>query len=52
MAQDWDGIIPALLSGKYDIIAAGMNATDERKKKVDFTAVYTRTPIRRSPPRA
>ena len=22
-----------------------MNATDERKKKVDFTAVYTRTPI-------
>jgi len=44
VAQDWDGIIPALLSNKYDIIVAGMNATDERKKKVDFTHVYTRVP--------
>ena len=45
VAQDWDGIIPALLSSKYDIIIAGMNATDERKKKVDFTHVYTKAPI-------
>lgn len=45
VVQDWDGIIPALLSGKYDVIVAGMNATDERKKRVDFTAVYTKTPI-------
>ena len=45
VVQDWDGIIPALLSNKYDVIVAGMNATDERKKRVDFTNVYTRTPI-------
>ena len=45
VAQDWDGIIPALLAGKYDLIVAGMNATDERRKRVDFTTVYTRTPI-------
>ncbi|RDJ22904.1 amino acid ABC transporter [Bosea caraganae] len=45
VVQDWDGIIPALLANKYDIIIAGMNATDERKKRVDFTSVYTKTPI-------
>lgn len=45
VVQDWDGIIPALLSNKYDVIIAGMNATDERKKRVDFSAVYTKTPI-------
>ncbi|MGL4727951.1 MAG: transporter substrate-binding domain-containing protein [Bosea sp. (in: a-proteobacteria)] len=45
VVQDWDGIIPALLAGKYDIIIAGMNATEERAKRVDFTSVYTRTPV-------
>jgi polar amino acid transport system substrate-binding protein len=45
VVQDWDGIIPALQANKYDIIIAGMNATDERKKQVDFTTVYSKTPI-------
>ncbi len=45
VVQDWDGIIPALLSKKYDVIVAGMNATPERQKRVDFTDVYTSTPI-------
>lgn len=39
-AQDWDGIIPALLSNKYDAIVAGMSVTPERLEAVDFSAPY------------
>lgn len=36
----FDALIPALRSGQIDVIAAGMDATPERKKQVDFTDVY------------
>ena len=32
----WTGLIPALTSGKIDMIAAGMSPTDERKKEIAF----------------
>ncbi len=33
-------LIPALQSGKVDVIISGMTATDERKKTVNFTQAY------------
>ncbi len=36
----FDSLIPALMSGKIDLIAAGMSATPERAKRVAFTEPY------------
>jgi len=36
----WDGIIPALLAKKIDMVYSGMTASAERTKVVDFSDVY------------
>ena len=36
----FDSLIPALMSGKVDLVAAGMSATPERAKRVNFSAPY------------
>ncbi len=37
---NWDGIIPALLTKKFDIIASGMTVTQSRNLKVNFANPY------------
>ncbi|WP_448190356.1 lysine/arginine/ornithine ABC transporter substrate-binding protein [Azospirillum sp. sgz301742] len=44
VAQDWDGIIPALQQGKYDAIMSAMTITDERQKILTFTVPYVTEP--------
>lgn len=38
--NDWDSIIPNLVSGNYDTIIAGMSITAERDEVIDFTQEY------------
>jgi len=38
--QDWDGMIPALLMRKFDVIMAGMSITDERLEVINFWQGY------------
>lgn len=37
---EWDGLVPALVSGKIDAIIAGMSPTADRKETVDFSDSY------------
>ncbi|PLY00320.1 MAG: amino acid ABC transporter substrate-binding protein [Desulfuromonas sp.] len=36
----WDGIIPSLITKKFDVIMSGMTITEERAKTVDFANPY------------
>ncbi len=38
--HDWGGVIPALNSGKFDVLIASMAITDERMEKVAFSDPY------------
>ena len=40
ICQKWDGMIPALLANKFDIVVASMSITDKRLKKMDFSSTY------------
>ncbi len=44
IAQDWDGMIPGLKAGKFDVIMDGMSITEERKKEIAFSKPYAAPP--------
>lgn len=41
--MDFNGLLPALSTGKVDMVIAGMNPTPERAESVDFTDIYVTT---------
>ena len=44
VASDWDGMIPALNAGKFDVIMDALSITEDRKKVIGFTIPYAATP--------
>jgi len=40
VCQKWDGMIPALLANKFDLVVASMSITEKRLKKMDFSEPY------------
>ena len=42
----WDGIIPALLARKFDVIISGMTVTTQRNLTVNFTEAYAHSGMR------
>jgi len=37
----WDGIIPSLIGGKFDLIIGGMTVTPARREQIDFSDPYS-----------
>jgi polar amino acid transport system substrate-binding protein len=40
ICQKWDGMIPALLANKFDLVVASMSITETRLEKMDFSQPY------------
>ncbi|OIS92854.1 transporter substrate-binding domain-containing protein [Brucella cytisi] len=43
VCQGFDGLIPALLANKFDLIIASMSITDKRKQQIDFSIPYRKS---------
>lgn len=42
--QAYDGLLPALEAGQYDMIISAISITDERKERIGFSAAYAQAP--------
>jgi polar amino acid transport system substrate-binding protein len=43
MPTAWDGIVPSLIAGKFDVIIGGLSITPARQEQVDFTEPYSQS---------
>jgi len=43
--MEWSGLIPALTTGKVDIVISSMTITEERKKTVNFSDPYAKSQL-------
>lgn len=44
VAQDWDGLIPGLQAGKFDVVMDALAISEARRKVIDFSRPYTKAP--------
>jgi len=42
--QSYDGLLPGLQVGKFDLVISGVSINDERAQRVDFSAAYADAP--------
>ena len=42
--QAYDGLLPALIAGQYDMIVAAISITDERRQSIAFSTAYAQAP--------
>ncbi len=51
ITSDWDGMIPALKAGKFDMMMDAVSITPEREEVNAFTSPYAATRLRSPSPR-
>ncbi len=44
IAQDWDGLIPGLQAGKFDVVMDALAISEARKNIIGFSRPYTKSP--------
>ena len=44
VAQDWDGLIPGLKAGKFDVVMDALAISPQRRQVIDFSRPYTKAP--------